>query len=93
MFFCGFGCVYGDIQQVLEVLENVYCSVGYIVVQVSVLEQELIGGVVCLQVVEMVVGKVVVSDNCYFSEQNICVSILQLVEGSVFNLWCIFELV
>ena len=63
----------------------------YTAVQVSVPEQELTGGVVRLQVVETVVGKVVVSDNRHFSEQNIRASIPQLVEGSAPNLRRISE--
>ncbi|MFX7764359.1 hypothetical protein ABTK05_22115, partial [Acinetobacter baumannii] len=52
---------------------------------------ELTGGVVRLQVVETVVGKVVVSDNRHFSEQNIRASSPQLVEGSAPNLRRISE--
>lgn len=89
--FRGPGRVYGDIQQALEALENAYRSAGYTAVQVSVPEQELTGGVVRLQVVETVVGKVVVSDNRHFSEQNIRASIPQLVEGSAPNLRRISE--
>lgn len=89
--FRGPGRVYGDIQQALESLENAYRSAGYTAVQVSVPEQELTGGVVRLQVVETVVGKVVVSDNHHFSEQNIRASIPQLVEGSAPNLRRISE--
>jgi len=89
--FRGPGRVYGDIQQALEALENAYRSTGYTAVQVSVPEQELTGGVVRLQVVETVVGKVVVSDNRHFSEQNIRASIPQLVEGSAPNLRRISE--
>ncbi|WP_284076588.1 ShlB/FhaC/HecB family hemolysin secretion/activation protein [Herbaspirillum aquaticum] len=89
--FRGPGRVYGDIQQALEALENAYRSAGYTAVQVSVPEQELTGGVVRLQVVETVVGKVVVSDNRHFSEQNIRASIPQLVEGRAPNLRRISE--
>lgn len=89
--FRGPGRVYGDIQQALEALENAYRSAGYTAVQVSVPEQELTGGVVRLQVLETVVGKVVVSDNRHFSEQNIRASIPQLVEGSAPNLRRISE--
>lgn len=89
--FRGPGRVYGDIQQALEALENAYRGAGYTAVQVSVPEQELTGGVVRLQVVETVVGKVVVSDNRHFSEQNIRASIPQLVEGSAPNLRRISE--
>lgn len=89
--FRGAGRVYGDIQQALEALENAYRSAGYTAVQVSVPEQELTAGVVRLQVIETVVGKVVVSDNRHFSEQNIRASIPQLVEGSAPNLRRISE--
>lgn len=89
--FTGPGRVYGDIQQALEALENAYRSAGYSAVQVSVPEQELTGGVVRLQVVEAVIGKVVVSDNRYFGEQNIRASIPDLREGSAPNLRRISE--
>jgi hemolysin activation/secretion protein len=89
--FRGAGRVYGDIQQALEALENAYRSAGYTAVQVSVPEQELTAGVVRLQVIETVVGKVVVNDNRHFSEQNIRASIPQLVEGSAPNLRRISE--
>ncbi len=89
--FQGSGRVYGDIQQALEALENAYRSAGYTAVQVSVPEQELTAGVVRLQVVETVVGKVVVSDNRHFSEQNIRASIPQLMEGRAPNLRRISE--
>ncbi len=89
--FTGKGRVYGDIQQALEAVENAYRSAGYTAVQVSVPEQELSQGMVRLQVLETVVGKVVVSDNRYFSQENIRASIPGLREGASPNLRSISE--
>ncbi|MBV8623462.1 MAG: ShlB/FhaC/HecB family hemolysin secretion/activation protein [Herbaspirillum sp.] len=89
--FSGKGRVYGDIQRALEALENVYRSAGYSAVQVRVPEQELTSGEVRLEVIETVIGKVVVSDNRHFSEKNIRASIPSLKEGQSPNLRRISE--
>lgn len=89
--FTGPGRVYGDIQRALEALENAYRSAGYTAVQVRVPEQELTAGEVCVEVVETVIGKVTVSDNQHFSEQNIRASIPSLKEGTPPNLRRISE--
>ncbi|KAF1044236.1 MAG: Hemolysin transporter protein ShlB [Herbaspirillum frisingense] len=84
--FSGPGRVYGDIQHALEALENAYRDAGYSAVQVYVPEQELTSGEVRLLVTETKVRKVIVSDNNYFSEQNIRASIPALQEGGSPNL-------
>lgn len=89
--FSGKGRVYGDIQRALEALENAYRSAGYSAVQVHVPEQELTSGEVRLEVVETVIGKVIVSDNRHFSEKNIRASIPSLKEGQSPNLRRISE--
>ncbi len=89
--FRGKGRVYGDIQRALEALENAYRSAGYTAVQVRVPEQELTSGDVRLDVVETVIGKVIVSDNHHFSEKNIRASIPSLKEGEAPNLRRISE--
>ncbi len=89
--FTGQGRVYGDIQQALEALENLYRSAGYTAVQVHVPEQELSSGEVRIDVVETVVGKVQVSDNRHFSQANIRASIPALKEGVSPNLRRISE--
>ncbi|MFJ3057976.1 ShlB/FhaC/HecB family hemolysin secretion/activation protein [Herbaspirillum sp. NPDC087042] len=89
--FSGKGRVYGDIQRALEALENAYRSAGYTAVQVRVPEQELTSGDVRLDVVETVIGKVIVSDNHHFSEKNIRASIPSLKEGEAPNLRRISE--
>ena len=89
--FSGKGRVYGDIQRALEALENAYRSAGYSAVQVRAPEQELTSGEVRLEVIETVIGKVVVSDNRHFSEKNIRASIPSLKEGQSPNLRRISE--
>ncbi len=89
--FTGSGRVYGDIQQALEALENAYRKAGYNTVQVHVPEQELTSGVVHIQVVETVIGKVTVVDNKHFSEANIRASMPALQSGVAPNMRKISE--
>ncbi|WP_173830617.1 ShlB/FhaC/HecB family hemolysin secretion/activation protein [Herminiimonas arsenitoxidans] len=84
---------YGDVQKALEALQNAYRKAGYSTVQVYVPEQELTSGVVKIQVNESVIGKVVVSGNNYFSEQNIRRSLPQVQSGKTPNLRQISEAV
>lgn len=83
--------VYGDIQKALEALEDAYRAKGFGTVQVFVPEQELTSGVVRLQVTEAVIGKVVVSGNKNFTEENIRKTLPLLKEGSAPNLRQISE--
>ncbi len=85
--------VYGDVQRALEALENAYRQDGYSAVQVFVPEQELTSGVVRIQVVETVIGKITVSDNKHFSEENIRASLPALQAGVTPNLRRISEAV
>lgn len=89
----GQNSVYGDIQKVLEALENAYRNAGYNAVQVYVPEQELTSGVVRIQVTEGTVGNITVTGNKYFSEQNIRASLPQLQSGKPPNLRKISEAV
>ncbi|WP_034296661.1 ShlB/FhaC/HecB family hemolysin secretion/activation protein [Herbaspirillum sp. RV1423] len=89
----GPGRVYGDVQKALEALEAAYRKAGYSAVQVYVPEQELTGGVVIIRITETVIGKLVVSDNRYFSEENIRASLPQLQSGKAPNLNAISQAV
>lgn len=84
--FVGRGKVYGDVQKALEALEGEFRSLGYGTVQVYVPEQELTSGVVRLLVSEGVVGKVTISGNNYFNNENIRASLPNLKEGAAPNL-------
>ncbi len=84
--FVGRKKVYGDVQKALEALENDYRRLGYGTVQVYVPEQELTSGVVKLVVSEGVVGKVTITGNKYFNNDNVRASLPQLVEGAAPNM-------
>jgi hemolysin activation/secretion protein len=89
--FTGKGRVYGDVQKALEALENAYRAKGYGTVNVHVPEQEITTGVIRLDVIEAVIGKVTVSGNRHFDTANIRASIPQLREGTAPNLRQISE--
>jgi hemolysin activation/secretion protein len=84
--FAGKGKVYGDVQKSLEALENEYRRLGYGTVQVYVPEQELTGGVVRLVVSEGVIGKVTITGNKHFDEENVRAGLPQLKEGTPPNM-------
>jgi hemolysin activation/secretion protein len=84
--FAGHNRDFGDVQRALEALEEVYHARGYNVVTVQLPEQELNGGVVRLQVVQTTIGKVIVSGNRAFSEENIRRSLPTLQPGQTPNL-------
>lgn len=71
-----------DIQMALEALESAYRRAGYNAVQVITPEQELTGGTLRLVVQETPVGKVTISGNRHFSEENIRAALPGLREGS-----------
>ena len=73
--------VYGDVQKALEAVENAYRARGYGAVQVSAPEQELTQGVVRLEVSEAKVGRISVTGNTYFDQQNILASVPGLAVG------------
>lgn len=72
---------FGDVQHALEALEDAYHQRGYSVVRVALPEQELNQGVVHLQAIETRIGKVTVSGNRFFDEDNIRRSLPSLREG------------
>lgn len=84
--FAGPKRVYGDIQKALEALEGAYRRAGFSTVQVFVPEQELTTGVVRLDVIEGVLGKVAISGNRYFDDANIRAGLPALKEGKAPNL-------
>jgi hemolysin activation/secretion protein len=73
---------YTDIQLALEALEGAYRSAGYSAVHVVTPEQEITGGTVTLQVIETVVGKVILKGNEHYDKTNIRNALPALVEGS-----------
>lgn len=84
--YVGKGKVYGDVQKSLEALENEYRRLGYGTVQVFVPEQELTGGVVRLVVSEGVLGKVTITGNKYFNDENVRAGLPDLKEGTAPNM-------
>ena len=84
--YVGKGKVYGDVQQALEALEGEYRRLGYGTVQVNVPEQELTGGVVRLVVQEGVIGKVTITGNQHFNDENVRASMPDLKEGAAPNM-------
>jgi len=77
---------YGDVQKALEALEGEFRRLGYGTVQVYVPEQELTSGVVKLQVSEGVVGKVTITGNKHFNNENVRASLPNLKEGTAPNM-------
>jgi hemolysin activation/secretion protein len=84
--FVGKGKVYGDVQKALEALEGEFRRLGYGTVNVYVPEQELTSGVVRLVVSEGVVGKVTITGNKFFNEENVRASLPNLKEGTAPNM-------
>ena len=82
---------YGDVQKALEALEGDYRRLGFGTVQVYVPEQELTSGVVKLQVSEGVVGKVTITGNKYFNNENVRASLPNLKEGAAPNMRALSE--
>jgi hemolysin activation/secretion protein len=85
--FTGTGKDFGDVQRALEALEKRYHAIGYKVVVVELPEQELDQGVVKLKVVEVKLGKVIVTNNTVYDEANIRRSLPSLQEGKTPNLF------
>lgn len=73
---------FGDVQQALEALEDVYRYRGFHAVRVLLPEQELQGGAVILKVVEARVGKVVIEGNSHYDAANIRSAVPRLKEGA-----------
>jgi hemolysin activation/secretion protein len=84
--FAGRDRDFGDVERALEALEELYHARGYNVVTVQLPEQELNGGVVRLNVLQTRIGKVTVSGNKAFSQENIRRSLPTLQPGQTPNL-------
>jgi len=84
--FVGKGKVYGDVQKALEALDGEFRRLGYGTVNVYVPEQELTSGVVRLVISEGVVGKVTITGNKEFNEENVRASLPNLKEGTAPNM-------
>lgn len=87
--FRGNASDFETIQKALESLEKAYVANGFGSVKVEIPEQELESGVVTLQVVEGVLGDVVVEPNAFFDAANVKNSLPALRPGRAVN---IFEL-
>ncbi|WP_443699984.1 ShlB/FhaC/HecB family hemolysin secretion/activation protein [Pseudomonas sp.] len=72
---------FSDVAKAQEALEDVFHRHGYQLVRVNLPEQELNGGVVVLEVVQVRVGTVTVTGNQHFSEANVRQSLPGLQEG------------
>ncbi|QPF71481.1 ShlB/FhaC/HecB family hemolysin secretion/activation protein [Roseateles sp. DAIF2] len=77
---------FGDVQRALEALEAAYRADGYGTVQVSLPEQEASAGVVRLQVLEVKLGTVTLSDRRHYSEANVLRGLPALRPGEPPNL-------
>lgn len=73
---------YADIQRALETLEGAYRNAGYSAVHVVTPEQEVTEGVIAFEVIEAKVGKVVLSGNEHYDQDNIRNALHALVEGA-----------
>ena len=80
--FTGKGKDFGDVQQAIETLEEVYRARGYYAVKVLLPEQELQGGFVTLRVVEAKIGKVAIDGNNHYDATNIRGAVPSLKEGN-----------
>src|SRR5674476_371040 len=72
---------YGDVQHAIEALRQRYRSGGYSAVWVVAPEQDLVRGVVTLQVIEARIGKVTIQGKRFFDDSNIRASLPALREG------------
>lgn len=74
------------VEQARSTLENIYQMKGYKTVTVDIPEQDVVNGVVYLQVVEGKISRLRVKDSRYFSLGKIKSSVPALAEGNVPNL-------
>lgn len=84
--FTGINRDFGDVQHALEALETFYHRQGYNTVQIYLPEQELVDGIVRLNVIEAKIREVQIKNNLHFSKENIRNSIPNLYEGKLTNL-------
>ncbi|MGD7037026.1 ShlB/FhaC/HecB family hemolysin secretion/activation protein [Methylotuvimicrobium buryatense] len=74
------------VEQARASLEKIYHSQGYQTVAVDIPEQDVVGGVVYLEVTEGKVSRLRVTDSRYFSLGRIKAKIPELAEGKVPNI-------
>ena len=72
---------YTDIQLALEALEGAYRNAGYSAVHVVTPEQEVTNGTITFQVLETVIGKVILKGNEHYDQKNIRNALPALKEG------------
>ena len=72
---------YTDIQRALEAIEGAYRNAGYSAVHVVTPEQEVTEGTIIFQVIEATIGKVIVSGNKRYDNDNIRNALPALIEG------------
>ncbi len=75
-----------DIEQARAALQALYKHKGYPIVVVAIPEQNVIGGVVRLQVVEGTVGRFKISGNRYFSRRVLREEMPSIEEGKPLNM-------
>lgn len=80
--FKGEGRSYADIQRALEALEGAYRGAGYSAVHVNTPEQEVTEGIITFEVIESRVGKVILSGNEHYDNDNIRSALPALAEGA-----------
>lgn len=72
---------FSDVAKAQEAMEAVFHRHGYQLVRIDLPEQELNGGVVVFQVVQVRIGKVTVAGNHHFSDANVRNALPGLQEG------------
>lgn len=80
--YTGEGRSFTDIQRALDALEGAYRTAGYGAVNVATREQDVTEGVVVLEVIESVIGKVTLNGNQHYDRDNIRSALPSLVEGT-----------
>jgi len=73
---------YTDIQRALEALEGAYRGAGYSAVHIVTPEQDVTEGTITFQVIESVIGKVLIKGNQHYDEANIRNALPALVEAT-----------
>jgi len=89
--FTGDGRVFADIQRAIETIEAMYQEHGYAGVQVSLPEQEINAGTVRIDITEAVIGKINITGNRHFSNENIRAALPSLRQGETPNIRQISE--
>lgn len=82
---------FGDIQQAIDAIEELYRRRGYSAVQVLLPEQDISRGTVLIEVVETPIGQITVKGNLNYSADNVRRSIPALQEGATPNVKAISQ--